>query len=99
MKKTKAKLNLMANYISSQEGQYLFSASEISKILAFAKTPQEKFAVTLSRQYSVDSSVTLSLMCLNSCTIINKTIYKLIKASPPAQRNMPITCLTVILSL
>lgn len=27
----------MANYISSQEGQYLFSASEISKLLGVCK--------------------------------------------------------------
>lgn len=37
MKKTKAELKTMANYISSQEGQYLFSASEISKILGVCK--------------------------------------------------------------
>jgi len=37
MKKTKAELKSMANYISSQEGQYLFSASEISKILGVCK--------------------------------------------------------------
>ena len=30
-------LKSMANYISSQEGQYLFSASEISKILGVCK--------------------------------------------------------------
>lgn len=37
MKKTKAELKSMANYISSQEGQYLFSSSEISKILGVCK--------------------------------------------------------------
>lgn len=37
MKKTKAELKSMANYISSQEGQYLFSASEISKIFGVCK--------------------------------------------------------------
>ncbi len=37
MKKTKAELKTMANYISSQEGQYLFSASEISKLLGVCK--------------------------------------------------------------
>lgn len=37
MKKTKAELKTMANYISSQEGQYLFSASEISKIFGVCK--------------------------------------------------------------
>lgn len=37
MKKTKAELKSMANYISSQEGQYLFSASEIAKILGVCK--------------------------------------------------------------
>lgn len=37
MKKTKAELKSMANYISFQEGQYLFSASEISKILGVCK--------------------------------------------------------------
>lgn len=37
MKKTKAELKSMANYISSQEDQYLFSASEISKILGVCK--------------------------------------------------------------
>lgn len=36
-KKTKAELKSIANYISSQEGQYLFSASEISKILGVCK--------------------------------------------------------------
>lgn len=37
MKKTKAELKTIANYISSQEGQYLFSASEISKLLGVCK--------------------------------------------------------------
>ena len=37
MKKAKAELKSMASYISSQEGQYLFSASEISKILGVCK--------------------------------------------------------------
>ena len=37
MKKSKAELKSMANYISSQEGQYLFSASEISKLLGVCK--------------------------------------------------------------
>lgn len=36
-KKTKLEIKSMANYISSQEGQYLFSASEISKILGVCK--------------------------------------------------------------
>jgi Mn-dependent DtxR family transcriptional regulator len=35
--KTKAELKSMANYICLQEGQYLFSASEISKILGVCK--------------------------------------------------------------
>jgi hypothetical protein len=35
--KTKAELKSMANYICSQEGQYLFSATEISKILGVCK--------------------------------------------------------------
>ncbi len=37
MKKAKAELKSMASYISSQEGQYLFSASEISKLLGVCK--------------------------------------------------------------
>lgn len=37
MKKTKAEIKSMANYISSQKGQYLFSASEISKLLGVCK--------------------------------------------------------------
>lgn len=37
MKKTKAELKSMANYISSQKGQYLFSATVISKILGVCK--------------------------------------------------------------
>lgn len=37
MKKTKSELKSMANYISSQEGQYLFSATEISKLLGISK--------------------------------------------------------------
>jgi len=37
MKKTKAELKAIANYISAQEGQYLFSASEISKLLGVCK--------------------------------------------------------------
>ncbi len=37
MKKTKTEIKSMANYISSQEGQYLFSASEISKTLGVCK--------------------------------------------------------------
>lgn len=37
MKKTKIEIKSIANYISSQEGQYLFSASEISKILGVCK--------------------------------------------------------------
>lgn len=37
MKKTKIEIKSMANYISSQEGQYLFSASEISKMLGVCK--------------------------------------------------------------
>jgi hypothetical protein len=35
--KTKAELKSMSNYITSQEGQYLFSATEISKILGVCK--------------------------------------------------------------
>ena len=37
MKKTKMEVKTIANHISSQEGQYLFSASEISKILGVCK--------------------------------------------------------------
>lgn len=37
MKKTKIEIKSIANYISSQEGQYLFSASEISKLLGVCK--------------------------------------------------------------
>lgn len=36
-KKTKIEIKSIANYISSQEGQYLFSASEISKLLGVCK--------------------------------------------------------------
>lgn len=37
MKKTKIEIKSIANYISAQEGQYLFSASEISKLLGVCK--------------------------------------------------------------
>ncbi len=37
MKKTKMEVKTIANHISSQEGQYLFSASEISKLLGVCK--------------------------------------------------------------
>lgn len=37
MKKTKVEIKSIANNISSQEGQYLFSASEICKILGVCK--------------------------------------------------------------
>lgn len=37
MKKTKIEIKSIANSISSQEGQYLFSASEISKLLGVCK--------------------------------------------------------------
>lgn len=37
MKKSKIEIKSIANYISSQEGQYLFSASEISKLLGVCK--------------------------------------------------------------
>ncbi len=37
MKKTKLEIKSIANYISSLEGQYLFSASEISKLLGVCK--------------------------------------------------------------
>ena len=37
MKKTKVEIKSIANYISSQEGHYLFSASEISKLLGVCK--------------------------------------------------------------
>lgn len=37
MKKTKTEIKLIANHITSQEGQYLFSASEISKLLGVCK--------------------------------------------------------------
>lgn len=37
MKKTKIEIKAIANHISSQEGQYLFSASEISKLFGICK--------------------------------------------------------------
>lgn len=36
-KKTKVEIKTIANHISSREGQYLFSASEISKLLGVCK--------------------------------------------------------------
>lgn len=73
MKKTKAELKSMANYISAQEGQYLFSASEISKILGVCKDTTREICKTLSLQPLVESSVILLLIYLNLCTIkINK---------------------------
>ena len=47
MKKTKAEIKSMANYISSQEGQYLFSASEISKILGVCKDTTREICKSL----------------------------------------------------
>lgn len=37
MKKSTADIKSMANYISSQEGQYLFSSAEISRLLGICK--------------------------------------------------------------
>ena len=54
MKKTNAELKLMASYISSQEGQYLFSASEISKILGVCKDTTREICKSLSLQSSAE---------------------------------------------
>lgn len=37
MKKSTSDIKSMANYISSQEGQYLFSSAEISRLLGICK--------------------------------------------------------------
>lgn len=47
MKKTKAELKTMANYISSQEGQHLFSSNEISKLLGICKDTTRKICKNL----------------------------------------------------
>ncbi len=76
MKKTKVELKSMANYISSQEGQYLFSASEISKILGVYKDTTREICSNLEPATLAESSVISSLMCLILCTIkINKNLY------------------------
>ncbi len=47
MKKTKIEIKSIANYISSQEGQYLFSASEISKLLGVCKDTTKEICKNL----------------------------------------------------